>query len=326
MRRLSIFLNLAFVGLLGAAPALGSEPTTVEPDVASTATTDYWAGYQSPAVFPSALDRVVVDVGTIGLTREKPDSQVLAEDENFDPILNADSLQGSMQFGAKANIDFREVKPWLGGTDLHFGYFGINSLDAGTRVDALQVRSIFFQAYPQNPPPSFDFTYSSNLYSGEANLKFASRSRVRPIAGLRFFKLEDTYDVFRNSSGPLIGFRSLTNNTLFGGQIGLEGELWRTRRVHLYGFGKVAAMHNEVEGSATAQNAYREFSDSTYTTLVDAGTGAEILVAGPLAFRVGYRSLFASDVALGIDQNGSIPIFPGPARSNSIHSTGTVST
>ncbi len=90
---------------------------------------------------------------------------MLAEDENFDPILNADSLQGSMQFGAKANIDFREVKPWLGGTDLHFGYFGINSLDAGTRVDALQVRSIFFQAYPQNPPPSFDFTYSSNLYS-----------------------------------------------------------------------------------------------------------------------------------------------------------------
>ena len=109
--------------------------------------------------------RVVIDVGTIGLVREVPDDQVLAFDENAVPILNANSMQGSMQFGFKAMLDVRDVQPWFGGTDLQLGYFGINSLDAGATVNALEVNSIFFQVFPANPPTSFNFNYSSNLYS-----------------------------------------------------------------------------------------------------------------------------------------------------------------
>ena len=304
--------------LAGAASAQTHLPLESEPTSAGLQG-DYW---QQPLNYnQTRLDRVVVDLGTIGLIRETPDDQVIAVDENAVPILNADSLQGSMQFGFKAMVDVLDVRPWFGGTDLQLGYFGINSLDAGARVSALEVNSVFFQAFPLNPPTAFDFSYSTNLYSGEANLRFGSRNRLRPIAGLRYLKLEDTYDVFESSSGSRTGFYSLTNNSLFGGQFGLEGDLWQTRRVNFYGFGKVGAMHNEVEGSATAQNAYKEFSDSTYTTLVDAGTGAIIRFAGPLSFKVGYRSLFASALALGIDQNEAISIFPGPntVKFNSQH-------
>jgi hypothetical protein len=262
-------------------------------------------------------------VGTIGLVRETPDSQVIAVDENGVPILNADKLQGSMEFGFKAMLEVREVSPWFGGTDLQLGYFGINSLDADKTVNALEVNSIFFFAFPAQPPTSFNFLYSSNLYSGEANLRFLSRQRIRPIAGLRYFKLEDTYDVFQNNStGGRDGFFSITNNSLFGGQFGLEGDFYRNQRVNFYGFGKVAALHNEVEGTATARNGFRIFSDSTYTTLIDAGTGANIHFAGPLSFKVGYRSLFASDLALGIDQNGALPLFApsaGSVKFNSQH-------
>lgn len=321
--RTHLYRTLPILLLLLSDAARGQSSKPVEEANDAPAKVDYWRDYRSQSFFsgPSAIDRVVVDIGTIGLTRETPDRQVIAEDENGDPIQNADTLQGSMQFGTKATLDFREVCSWFGGTDLQLGYFGINSLDATSTANASRVRSVFFQAYPLNPPTSADYDYSSNLYSGEANLRFGGRNRVRPIVGLRYFKLEDTYNVLENSSGNRGGFFSLTNNSLFGGQIGLEGDLWRTRRVSLYGFGKVAAMHNEIEGSATASNAHRDFTDSTYTNLVDAGTGASIHFAGPLSFRVGYRSLFASALALGIDQNGAIPILPGPGsvKFNSQH-------
>jgi hypothetical protein len=275
---------------------------------------EFWQGYQAQTFRNgrSRIDAVVVDIGTIGLMREVPDNQELAYDASFQPILNADTLQGSMQFGTKAMLDFLNVSSKFGGTDLQLGYFGINSLDGGAQVNSGAVNSYFFNALPASPPTSFDFNYSSNLYSGEANLRFASRYRIRPLVGLRYFKLEDTYDVYQSSSSSIDGFFSLTNNSLFGGQLGLEGDIWQTRHVNLYGFGKAGAMHNEIEGSATAANFHQEFSDSTYATLVDAGVGAIINFAGPLSFRVGYRSLFASSLALGIDQNQAVSIYPGP--------------
>ena len=281
----------------------------------TSSTVDYWQSYpsqsQSPLFGPSPMDRVVIDIGTIGLMREKPDSQVVAFDESAKPVLNADTLQGSMQFGTKAMVDFRDVSSVLGGTDLQFGYFGINSMDGGAQVSADQVFSRFFKAFPLNPPRTFDFNYSTNLYSGEANLRFGGRNPIRPIVGLRYVRLEDTYDVYQSSSSTVGGFFSQTNNDLFGGQLGLEGDLWQSRRVSFYGFGKVGAMHNGINGRATSANFIEDYSDSTYCTLVDGGAGANIHFVGPLSFRVGYRSLFASSLALGIDQNESVSIFPG---------------
>ena len=324
-QRLAVFL----LGILISGSARAQVPLG-DQDLSESAPANEWESYQKPQSFVpqsfaddrTRMERVVVDVGTIGLVREVPDSQVLALDENGVPLLNANSLQGSMQFGFKAMLDVRNVRPWFGGTDLQLGYFGINSLDAGATVNAQEVNSIFFQVFPLNPPTSFNFNYSSNLYSGEANLRFASNHRVRPITGLRYFKLEDTYDVFQQvGANGRSGFFSLTNNSMFGGQLGLEGDLWQTRRVNLYGFGKVAAMHNEVEGTATAQNGFRIYSDSSYTTLVDGGVGANIRFAGPLSFKVGYRSLFASDVALGIDQNAALSLANpnGAVQFNSQH-------
>ncbi len=113
------------------------------------------------------------------------------------------------------------------------------------RVKRYRATTLHKKQYFRLPKES---KYSTNLYSGEANLRFGSRNQIRPIAGIRYFKLEDTYDVFESSSGKRTVFSSLTNNSLFGGQLGLESDLRHSRRLNLYGFGKVAAMHNEVEG------------------------------------------------------------------------------
>ena len=116
-------LALFLLGILIIGSALAQVPPGDQAQ-SETAPADEWESYQSPQSFVgdrSRIERVVVDVGTIGLVREVPDSQVLALDENGIPLLNANSLQGSMQFGFKAMLDVRDVRPWFGGTDLQLG-------------------------------------------------------------------------------------------------------------------------------------------------------------------------------------------------------------
>ncbi len=264
-----------------------------------------WGNFRSPA------NGMGVQLGVLGLVRERPDGQILAYDENIQPILNASELQGSMQFGVNALVDFYNIHRALGGTDLQFGYFGINSLDAVQTIAAGEVISVFFNAIPLEPPAESIFLYSSNLYSGEANLRFMSRARIRPIVGLRFLKFEDQFDIYDYATGIQLGGFSKTNNHLFGGQFGAEADVWRFGQTRWYASGKFATMHNQVDGSAraadgTGNEVEKYYGDQHFATLVDAGTGLDIGLAGPLSLRVGYRALLASGVATGLDQSRSI--------------------
>lgn len=258
-----------------------------------------------------------VQMGVLGLVRERPASQVIAVDENNATLLNANELQGSMQFGFEAIVDFNNVSPLLGGTGIEFGYFGINSLDALRVISADEVSAIFFNSYPVEPPSTSTFLYSTNLYSGEANLRFRCRSRIRPITGLRFLKIEDQYDVYDFVSGQQIGGFSKTNNHMFGGQFGAEADVYRFGQTRVYANGKYGAMCNQVDGSTRAANATGDavekyFGDKHYSSLVDAGVGVDYGLAGPLSLRVGYRFLMASSVANGLEQNRNIRLLsPG---------------
>ncbi len=291
------------------------------------------AGHNTYRFFNSEhrFTAVTAEVGTIGLVRETPDNQTIAIDQNFLPLADANSLQGSMQFGFNTELDIHNVRPWLGGTDLQFGYFGINSLDAEMTVvpvgvTSTNVSSVFFNSIPVNPPTTTNIHYSSNLYSAEANLLVASNYRLRPLVGLRYFKLEDSYDTFNFSGGQRFGGFSLTNNSLYGGQFGLEADVLRRSCWSLYASGKVGAMHNDVEGSAIARDSagnttVKNYSDSSYANLVDGEAGVRYTLAGPLSFKVGYRSIFVSKLATGIDQNESVRLLaPGETVSfNSQH-------
>ncbi len=279
--------------------------------------TDPWANHQPNSqstwlgAFRQPGNCMGIQLGVLGLVRERPDSQVLALDENSLPLLNARDMQGSMQFGMEALIDFNNVQPWLGGTDIQFGYFGINSLDAEQSIAAPEVNAVFFNTLPITPPTDSIFLSSTNLYSGEANLRFLSTSRIRPLVGLRFLKVEDQYDVYQYSSGMQVGGYSKTNNHLFGGQFGAEADIMRFGQTRVYANGKFGTMLNQVDGSARAADATgagveKYFGDQHFSTLVDAGTGLDIGLGGPLSLRVGYRFLMASALAVGLDQNNSM--------------------
>lgn len=323
----------------GYPPQVGSSATLGPGNLGATGPLEIESGvHEAWRNFRSPVDRVGIQLGVLGLVRERPDNQILAYNENSQPILSASDLQGSMQFGVNAMLDVYNVHHALGGTDLQFGYFGINSLDSQQDVTAGEVDAVFFNGRFIDPPPDFTFLYSSNLYSGEANLRFMSRSRIRPIVGLRFLKFEDQYDVYRyaqvvqvvpgvpsvpgvtvvpTGESVKVGGFSKTNNHMFGGQFGAEADVWRVGRTRWYASGKFSTMYNQVDGSALAADVdgntvEKYYGDKHFATLVDAGTGLEYGFAGPLSFRVGYRALLASGVATGLDQNQSIRILsPG---------------
>lgn len=259
-------------------------------------------------------DYVGAELGVVGLVRQKPNSQVLATDKFNQVLLNADELQGDMQFGVVAKVDLYQVANAFGGTDLQLGYWGINSLDATRTVTSPdEVRTSFFGGTTSDPIFAYNYNYSSNLYSGEANFRLYHAQRLRPLIGIRYLKLEDTFNQVEFTSSGTAGFFSLTNNSLFGAQLGLEATLLRYRSWDWFAVGKYGAMHNSVECSALAApggvDTTRNFDGSSYCSLVDGQTGLIFRFVDALHFRAAYQALYCSDIATGVDQSGSIDFF-----------------
>lgn len=260
-------------------------------------------------------DYVGGELGVVGLVREKPNSQVIATDQDSNVLLDADELQGDMQFGVCAKLDIYQITNAFGGTDLQLGYWGINSMDATRTVTAQAVDTNFFMGTGSGIT-TFNYIYSSNLYSGEANFRLANTRRFRPLIGMRYLKLEDTFDQFDFSNGGRLGYFSLTNNSLFGAQLGLEATLLRFRSWDWFAVGKYGAMHNRVEGTATADagsgNDFKNYDGSSYCSLIDGQTGLIFRYVDALHFKAAYQALYCSDVASGIDQSGAINFFGTP--------------
>lgn len=261
-------------------------------------------------------DRVGAEVGVIGLVRQKPSAQILAFDRSFNVLLDADELQGEMQFGLSTKIDVYQVSNAWGGLDLQLGYWGINSMDATRTLVADQVRTIFFQRTTAAVLTTMNYNYSSNLYSGEANLRMRNTARVRPLVGMRYLKLEDTFDHFNFANGGVIGFFSLTNNSLYGAQVGLEATVLRYRSWDWFGICKYSAMHNRVEGSAEAavgsSPVVKNYGESSFCSLIDGETGLTFHFVDGLQFKASYQALYASDIATGSDQSRAIDILDTP--------------
>lgn len=259
----------------------------------------------------SPLDRVGLELGIVGLMGEEPDSQTLAVDQTSTVLLDASELQPDMQFGMRAALDVYQVSTVLGGTDLQFGFFGMNNLAASRTVEASQVSPIFFNTVPVTPQDSYNLDYSTDLFSGEANFRLRNSRRVRPIVGLRYFSMEDTYNTVRSASSALVGGFSETKNSLFGGQFGFEATVMRRRSIDWFASGKLGVMNNRVRGNARAADSSsnavsKDFRDDIYSSLVDAQTGLHFHFVDGLSFKIAYQYLFASRIATGLDQNASV--------------------
>ena len=264
------------------------------------------------------VDFIGVEIGVIGLVRQKPTGQVIAVDDSGNVLLDADELQGDMQFGLNTKIDVYQISNGLGGTDLQFGYWGINSMDATRSVAANEVHTSFFGGTTADQISAFNYNYSTNLYSAEVNLRCCNAARVRPLVGIRYLKMEDTFNQFEFISGGTSAFSSLTNNSLFGAQAGFEATLLRYRSWDWFVSGKYGAMQNRVEGAAQVAlgttTAIKDYRGDEFCSLVDGEAGFVYQFVDSLRFKVAYQGLYADKIASGVDQSGNIDFFGTSAQ------------
>lgn len=86
------------------------------------------------------------------------------------------------------------------------------------------------------PPDTSIFSYSSQLYSAEINIKRQVGERLRPFVGFRMIELGEQVPLLTYSNSQLDSvFEARTTNDLYGCQIGTEAMLFRYGSFHFDG-------------------------------------------------------------------------------------------
>jgi len=163
-------------------------------------------------------------VGTVILDRSKPEGDVLARPAGG---LLTISAGGDFDFGWDAGIDVYLARQFAGELGVEMRYFDVDSnasFDYGDTGNLDIADSTVINLF------DVDAAYRSQLHSTEVNLRVPGSQRVTWLAGFRWLELSEqlNYDI------DLLGavnndFNWSTNNHLYGGQLGLDLQLWDLR-------------------------------------------------------------------------------------------------
>ncbi|MCC7085376.1 MAG: hypothetical protein IT427_10250 [Pirellulales bacterium] len=143
-----------------------------------------------------------------------------------DQLLNASSLGNDWQTGFRL-IAMRRLASdrWL---DVE--YFGIDGWSSRRSFGPGNLLLIGDESQSGPPATTANFFYGSRLHTVEANLRAADDGWIQPLAGFRWVRLSETYDVsglWNVGLGPLpYQLNYHTQNDLYGGQIGANAILW----------------------------------------------------------------------------------------------------
>jgi hypothetical protein len=190
--------------------------------------------------------------------------------------------------------------------DLELVYFMIDGWSATeTRSDET---GLFFTA-PQffveaNGVP-VSFTWSSRLYSAEANLRAPAHECVTLLAGFRWIGLREelvfSSPAVQPNSGPF--WSTQTHNHLYGFQIGADARLWdHGGRFRLTGVAKAGVYGNQAEQVSAIPFTGIERSGSALTNrtafAAECGLSGVYQLADRVAVRAGYQVMWLDGVAL----------------------------
>lgn len=259
-----------------------------------------------------------IEVGGIWLSRKTPDSQNLVFDQSNNVLSNANQLQGSIGSGLDTTLSFFNVfreNP----VDFQMRFFQASRMTAEQTLTATSVVPRFYQGIPINPTASNELFYDSKVRSFEANVVYRTPFRIRFLSGLRYFEVDEKYNIIDNvnsQSGTFNGFFSRTDNSMIGGQIGAEGVLVSNENGRIFGSCKWALLGNDVTGSARAANSsgaplIARASDSITSQLLDLQLGGSLGLSRCISIYGGYQGLVASDLGMVLEQNRNADIFAG---------------
>lgn len=244
-----------------------------------------------------------VRAGAVILDRSKPEDNVIAQ-----PLggLLAVSAGGDYDFGWSGGFDVyvaRQTPGWLGA---EFRYFNV---DFDARYDYGDTGDIQIGHTTVTSLLDVESRYGSQLQSAEFNVRVPTSQRVTWLAGFRWFELQErlNYDI------DLLGFinndfRWNTNNDLYGGQLGLDLQLWDLRSP----LSITTSMKAGVYGNDGNNNF--SFHVDSIPILRGGASNGDVAFAGDIAVNLtyqmtrhvglmgGYQLLWISGTALASDQ------------------------
>jgi hypothetical protein len=182
---------------------------------------------------------------------------------------------------------------------------------SATNYPTTNVVPFFFGGIPRSPVDTYTLTVDSDFNTGDWTIGYRPVPRLRLLAGLRWLRLKEDYDIVQGGSGgggTVTGFFTKSVNEAFGVEIGTEATLWSNGVVRLFGRGKYAWLENSVDGDAIAANYQITFEDKIDTNLLDLEFGATIRAARWLLFQVSYQGLFLDDLASVLGQADALDL------------------
>jgi hypothetical protein len=262
-------------------------------------------------------------MGVIALYRSEPESQLLALDEDLDPLLDASQLQGDPGAGLDATLNFFNLFSDQHAVDIQLRYFQAGDLGTTTTLSSSLIRPIFFGGTAADPAETYDFVSTSLVRSFESNLVVRTPYRLRFLAGFRHFELDEIYNVIdseASSDTQIVGFFSIAENTMGGGQVGAEATILGNRYSRIFGSFKWGLLNNDIVGSAQASDPnsgdplQSDAFDSATSQILDFQLGGSLALNRWLSFYGGYQGIMLSDVAIALEQSRSGTIVDTPAH------------
>lgn len=266
--------------------------------VLSTSGDDYWE---------NCVDEIgplwTVRVGAVILDRSKPENDVIAREAGG---LLTVSAGGDFDFDWAGGVDVYVARQPYNGFGFDFRYFNLDSNAAFSYDDTIDldighnsVINLF----------DVDSRYGSKLDSSEINLRMPSSSRTTWLAGFRWLELSErlNYDIDLLS---LVDndFRWNTDNNLYGGQGGVDLQLWDLE--------SPLAINSVLKAGVYGNDASNQFqyhvnnfpilsggdANGDVAFVGDIGINLSYQVTRHFALTGGYQLLWISGAALASDQ------------------------
>lgn len=258
----------------------------------------------------SCCPQWIIRAHAVFMERSRPDAIVLM-DNPFAPTenLNAADFNFSFQTGVDASI----IRTNNRDRAIEFRYFDLFDSNAAQTVTT----NVASPLRINTTPPVFlvtgrniGATYGSDLRTAEVNRRVQLLDWFTLLAGFRYVQLDEHFHadlIDAVTPAPTVQYDTLTNNDLFGFQLGGEIFVWDNyRRLHIEALGKAGIYGNDAS--------HRSVIDTGVVTIPATSRGGRVAFLGEVgvtgsyrltdrwSIRGGYQMMWIEGVTIATDQ------------------------
>jgi hypothetical protein len=237
--------------------------------------------------------------GALVLDRVSPGSTALVvETGTGHSLMNASGFS----FNWNGGVDVSIIRHLGDDNELEVRYFGINNWTAFQRfvtttpaeipvTPPVPIVPIVLPPEPQQAPPNVTSRFDTNLYNAEVNWHHATSDTMGWLAGFRWMQVHDALGI----TTPDATVRSVTDNQLFGGQIGGDLKIWEE--------GGPLRFDTVLKAGLYGNDASDQFESHNQLAFVgEVGVNIVYQCCDHVALSAGYELLWLDGIAVASDQ------------------------